>query len=508
MVTDPGKPILELNNISKSFPGVKALQDVNFSLLPGEVHVLMGENGAGKSTLMKIIAGIYERDSGEMLLRGEDVHFSKPSDSIKHGISMIHQELMPVPYLSIAENIFIGREPVKKPFNLINKKELEKQTKDLIAQICMDLNPWTLLRDLSVSEMQMVEIAKAISINSDIVIMDEPTSAITESEVDRLFFIIKKLKEQNVGIIYISHKMDEIFKIGDRITVLRDGKYIETCSVDGLSRSRLISLMVGRDIENIFPKTDCEIGEVKLSVRNLTVKDTFENVSFEARKGEILGFAGLMGAGRTEVVETVFGIRKKDSGSIFIDGKEVEIKSPSEAIRNGMGIISEDRKISGLVLKMSVGKNLTLATLKKYSFAGFFISRKEESVHIISQIKNLLIKTPSSEQCVNNLSGGNQQKVVIGKWMLGEPQILIMDEPTRGIDVAAKAEIHKLISSLAGAGKTIILISSELPEIIGMCDRVMVMHDGKITGELDRKDFSQERIMHFATNQEIGDGCR
>jgi len=492
--------ILNMINISKSFPGVKALDNVNFQLIPGEVHILMGENGAGKSTLMKILAGIYETDSGEILLRNESVHFQKPSDSIQAGISMIHQELMPIPYLSVAENIFLGREPVTR-FRTVNKMILEKQTLELFDEMGINLNPWSLMVELSVAEMQMVEIAKAISSQSDIIIMDEPTSAISDKEVDTLFRIIRHLKTSGVGIIYISHKMDEVFEIGDRITVFRDGKYIETCFINDLDRSRLISLMVGREIKEIFPKTECPIGETILEVKDLSLTGCFENISFNVRKGEILGLSGLMGAGRTEVVETLFAIRKKNKGTIFKNGKNITINSPSDAITNGLAIVSEDRKEVGLVLKLSVGKNITLTTLRDYTSLGQIMKKNKEEQVILDQIDKLTIKTPGADQLVSNLSGGNQQKVVIGKWLLNKPDILIMDEPTRGIDVGAKAEIHKLICKLACQGKAIILISSELPEIIGMCDRVLVMHEGKITGELDREHFDQEKIMHFATGQ-------
>ena len=493
-------PLLEMQNICKSFPGVKALQDVRFQLLPGEVHVLMGENGAGKSTLMKIVAGIYEKDEGSIRLKGREVHFSNPSDAIQSGISMIHQELMPIPYLSVAENIFLGREPLTL-FRTIDKKKLEKQTLELFEYIDVDINPRSLMADLSVAEMQMVEIARATSCNSDIIIMDEPTSAITDQEVENLFRIIRQLKSTGVGIIYISHKMDEIFEIGDRITVFRDGEYVETCLMKGLDRSRLISMMVGREMTEIFPKTECEISETILEVEHLKLKGCFDDISFSLKKGEILGLAGLMGAGRTEIVETLFGIRKKEKGRIYKNGCEIQIKNPADAIRNGLAIVSEDRKEVGLVLKMSVGSNLTLTTLRDYTRWGQVMKISREKAVIREQIKKLTIKTPGEDQLVSTLSGGNQQKVVIGKWLLNQPDILIMDEPTRGIDVAAKAEIHKLICRLACQGKAIILISSELPEIIGMCDRVLVMHEGRLTGEVDRKDFCQEGIMHLATGQ-------
>ncbi|MDC7235093.1 MAG: sugar ABC transporter ATP-binding protein [Spirochaetales bacterium] len=498
MVKD--KCILKMEGISKSFPGVKALNNVQFALEAGEVHVLMGENGAGKSTLMKVLAGIYTKDEGSIDLKGREVDFHHPSDSIHAGISMIHQELMPIPHLAVAENIYLGREPLTF-VGTVDRKKLESWTTSLFEKLRIEINPWSLMNDLSVAEMQMVEIAKATSWDSDIIIMDEPTSAITEQEVDNLFRIIRQLKAEGTGIIYISHKMDEIFEIGDRITVFRDGEYVDTCRIEGLERSRLISLMVGREIKDIFPKTDCPIGETILKVDEISLPDVFENLSFELKKGEILGISGLMGAGRTELVETLFGIRKKSRGTIFKEGKEIRIEKPSDAIENGLAIVSEDRKEVGLVLKMSVGRNLTLTTLKDYALFGQIMQERSESKSIQEQIEKLIIKTAGDGQLVSTLSGGNQQKVVIGKWLLNNPDILIMDEPTRGIDVAAKAEIHKLICRLACQGKGIILISSELPEIIGMCDRVLVMHEGRITGELDRKDFTQECIMHMATGQ-------
>jgi inositol transport system ATP-binding protein len=492
--------LLQMKDISKSFPGVKALKNVKFHLKPGEVHVLMGENGAGKSTLMKILAGIYEKDSGQILLNDKEVNFLHPSESIQAGISMIHQELMPIPYLSVAENIYLGREPLTV-FRTVDRKKLEKDTKELFERLCIDINPWSLMNELSVAEMQMVEIAKATSCNSQIIIMDEPTSAITDQEVENLFRIIRQLKESAVGIIYISHKMDEIFEIGDRITVFRDGEYVDCCELESLERSRLISLMVGREITDIFPKTECPISDVILEVKDLSLPHVFKDISFNVRKGEILGVSGLMGAGRTEVVETLFGIRKKESGKIYKNGTEIRINHPADAIKNGFAIVSEDRKEVGLVLKLSVGQNLTLTTLKNYTLMGQVMQKSKEEIKIQEQIKKLDIKTHGAGQLVNTLSGGNQQKVVIGKWLLNQPDILIMDEPTRGIDVAAKAEIHKLICQLACQGKGIILISSELPEIIGMCDRVLVMHEGMITGELERDAFSQEKIMHMATGQ-------
>ncbi|MCF7941878.1 MAG: sugar ABC transporter ATP-binding protein [Spirochaetia bacterium] len=493
-----------MEGVSKSFPGVKALKDVTFTLNRGEVHVLMGENGAGKSTLMKVLAGLYNRDAGRILLNGHDVAFHSPSEAIAAGISMIHQELMPIPHLTVAENIYLGREPVTF-LRTIDRRKLEAMTRELFERLHLNIDPWSIMKDLSVAEMQMVEIAKATSWNSDIIIMDEPTSAITDQEVENLFRIIRQLKNEGSGIIYISHKMDEIFEIGDIITVFRDGEYVQTCPIKGLERSRLISMMVGREIQDIFPKTECAIADTILEVKDLTLPGIFEKLSFQLHRGEILGIAGLMGAGRTELVETLFGIRKKSEGRIIKDGKAIIITSPSDAIANGFAIVSEDRKDVGLVLKMSVGRNLTLTTLKNYTFWGQFMQEKREHVSIQDQIRRLSIKTAGEGQQVSTLSGGNQQKVVIGKWLLSNPDILIMDEPTRGIDVAAKAEIHKMICSLACEGKGIILISSELPEIIGMSDRVLVMHEGQITGELGRNDFTQECIMHMATGQCLED---
>lgn len=494
------EPVLQMQKINKSFYGVKVLNDVSFCLNPGEVHVLMGENGAGKSTLMKILAGIYEKDNGVILLKNRKIDFSKPSDAMNAGISMIHQELMPIPHMAVAENIFLGREPVTK-FRILDRKTLEKKTLDLFETIHINLNPWSLMSELSVAEQQMVEIAKAVSFQSDIVIMDEPTSAITEKEVNNLFRIIRHITSKGVGIIYISHKIDEIFEIGDRITVLRDGEYVDTCQIEGLSSSRLISMMVGREIKNIFPKIECPIGKTIFEIQGLSLHGYFKNVSFKVKEGEILGISGLMGAGRTEVVETIFGIRKKTAGKIFIKGNQIIINNPADAISQGLSIIPEDRKEVGLVLKLSVARNLTLTTLRDYSLKGIVMQKQKEDKIVDEQIRKLTIKTLGGYQLVSNLSGGNQQKVVIGKWLLNQPEVLIMDEPTRGVDVGAKAEIHKLICELACQGKAIILISSELPEIIGMCDRTLVMHEGKITGELDRKDFSQETIMHFATGQ-------
>lgn len=493
-----GEFILEMKNITKSFPGVQALDNVSFNLKAGEVHVLMGENGAGKSTLMKILGGMYHPDSGEIWMRGKRIRINSPSEALHHGISMIYQELNPVTEMTIAENIYLGREPKLFKIGVLNSKKMNEDAVKLFPQLGLHFNPKTLMAELSVAEKQMIEITKAISYNSEIIIMDEPTSAITDKEVEKLFEVIKVLKSKQVGIIYISHKMDEIFKIADRITVLRDGGYVGTKNASEVSTDLLISMMVGREIKNQFPKEEVQIGEVIMQVKGLTKYGEFEDVSFELKKGEILGIAGLMGAGRTELVETIFGIRKADKGEIFINSKKVNINKPRDAIRNGISIVSEDRKGVGLNLKGTVKENITLATLKMFSRTGV-LSKVREIKAVDELIKQLHIKTPSREQQVAFLSGGNQQKVVVAKWFLADPKIFILDEPTRGIDVGAKAEIHTLISSLVKQGKSVIMVSSELPEILGMSDRVLVMHEGRVTGELSKKEFSQENIMKYAT---------
>jgi len=492
--------ILEMINICKSFPGVKALDNVNFDLYAGEVHVLMGENGAGKSTLMKILGGLYHPDNGEIRINGGGTRIHSPSDALNQGIAMIYQELNSIPDMTIAENIFIGREPSVFKFGILDRKRMNENAEKLFPQLGLKFNPKKKIGSLSVAERQMIEITKALSFNSKIIIMDEPTSAITEKEVDRLFEVIQKLKASGAGIVYISHKMEEIFRIADRITVLRDGKYVDTKPAKDLTTDQLISLMVGREIKDQFPKLDAKIGEVVLSVKNLTKKGQYNDISFELRTGEILGLAGLMGAGRTELVESIFGIRKADGGEVLIDGKKVEIKSPADAIKNGIAIVSEDRKGHGLNLKGTVKENISIVTLKNYSKIG--VLRKKSEIKAVDQsIKQLSIKTPTRDQIVNYLSGGNQQKIVVAKWMLADAKIFILDEPTRGIDVGAKSEIHLLLSTLAQSGKAVIMVSSELPEILGMCDRVIVMHEGKLTGEIYRHEMNQERIMKHATGQ-------
>lgn len=491
--------ILELDNISKSFPGVQALQNVSLKVRKGTVHALMGENGAGKSTLMKVVVGMYTPDNGTIKVDGKIVENKNIGASIKNGVSMIFQELNPIPHMSVAENIYLNREPVKKGF--VDFKKMIDDTKVLFESLGIyNIKPTEKMYKLTVAKKQMVEIAKAISYNSKLIIMDEPTSAITDKEVDHLFSMVRKLKSlNNVAFIFITHKMDEVFQITDEITVLRDGQYVGTDLAVNSSRDKLIAWMVGREITQMFPKEEAEIGDVVMSCRGLTRHGVFKDVSFDVRKGEILGFAGLMGAGRTEVMEAVFGYTKLDAGEIYIHGKKVNISMPRDALKNRMALLTEDRKGTGCFLPLSVRDNMTVASLQNYTNKGFLRKKALEKECLIQKDK-LSIKTPNLQQRINNLSGGNQQKVLVARWLMTDPEILIVDEPTRGIDVGAKAEIHKLLSLMAKEGRSVIMISSELPEVMGMSDRIMVMHEGKITGEVQRSEANQTLIMEFATN--------
>lgn len=489
--------ILQMQGISKSFPGVKALDNVQLHVRRGSIHALMGENGAGKSTLMKILNGIYSADAGQIIFQGQPVAINNTQAALNLGISMIHQELSPVPYMTVAENIFLGREPLGK-FRMIDKRKMNADTKALLDRLEIDLNPTTIMKNLSVASTQMVEIAKAISYDSSLIIMDEPTSAITEREVTHLFKMIRTLKQKGVAMIYITHKMDEVFQISDDITVLRDGTYVDTVAATATSRNQLISMMVGRELTNLFPKEEAPIGEVILSVRNLNHGNIVKDVSFDVRRGEIFGLAGLMGAGRTEVMETIFGIRQADSGEIIINGTPRQINSPADAIQNGLALLTEDRKRTGIMGVLPVGDNMTIASLSNYQKGPFLDGQQIDKV-CQEEKGRLDIKTPSMRQLIKNLSGGNQQKVLVSRWLLTTPDILIVDEPTRGIDVGAKAEIHKLMCKLAQDGKAIIMVSSELPEVLGMSDRVLVMHEGKVGGIFDRENATQENIMQAAT---------
>jgi len=488
--------ILQMLDIVKEFPGVRALKGVQLNVRPGTVHTLMGENGAGKSTLMKCLIGIQAPTSGKIIYDGKEVHFKTTLEAMNAGISMIHQELSPVPERSVCDNVWLGREPRKGL--VVDHKKMRADCIELFKKLGLDLDPDAKMGDLTVAKMQMVEIAKAVSYDSRIVIMDEPTSSLTDAEVEHLFRIIADLKAKNVAIIYISHKMDEIFRISDDITVYRDGEYVATDRAENLNVDKVITLMVGREMTSMFPKVDCPIGETIFKVENLAAGKAVKNVSFELHRGEILGMAGLVGAGRTETAEAIFGMRHITGGKIFKDGKELHIKSPEDAIANKIGLLTEDRRGNGIVGLLSVKENTVLANLKAY---GFPLNHKKMREDTEEYIKKLNTKTPTMETPIQNLSGGNQQKVLVGRWLLTDPDVLIVDEPTRGIDVGAKAEIHSLITKLAGEGKAIIMISSELPEVMGMADRILVMHEGVMTGMIDRKDFSSELILKYATSE-------
>ncbi|MBN8858786.1 MAG: sugar ABC transporter ATP-binding protein [Sphingobacteriales bacterium] len=487
--------LLSVQHLSKSFPGVKALDDVHLNVEAGKVHAVMGENGAGKSTLMKILIGMIEPDSGNIYFKGERVAFHSVHDAIKAGFSMIHQELLPFPDLTVAENILMGREPVVFP-GWINRKKLNMASLHLISRLGVSIKVNRKMKTLSVAETQMVEIAKAISNNAEVIIMDEPTSAISQKEVDILFGIIKDLTARGIAVIYISHKMDEVLQIADTVTVMRDGKWIATQPASGLNKEALINMIVGRPLDNIFDKKSVPPGEVLLSVKALS-GDYFSDISFEVHAGEILGIAGLMGAGRTEIMRAIFGLDKIRSGFIYIKGKPVRIKSPGQAMDLGIGFISEDRKETGLVLSSTVRNNITLGALSICS-NNRFIDKKKEAKIADEQIRKFNIKTPGRNQVVNYLSGGNQQKVVLAKVLLRNPEVIIFDEPTRGIDIGAKAEIYKMMTALAAAGKAIIMISSELPEVLGMSDRILVVREGKISKELKAEEATQELIMEYA----------
>jgi inositol transport system ATP-binding protein len=493
--------LLEIINISKSFPGVLALSNVQLRVRPGSVLALMGENGAGKSTLMKIIAGIYQPDDGELRLRGKPISFDTPLAALQAGIAMIHQELNLMPHMSIAENIWIGREQLNG-LHMIDHREMFRCTAALLERLRINLDPEELVGNLSIAERQMVEIAKAVSYDSDILIMDEPTSAITDKEVAHLFSIIADLKAQGKGIIYITHKMNEVFSIADEVAVFRDGAYIGLQRADSMDGDSLISMMVGRELTQLFPIREKPIGDLLMSVRDLRLDGVFQGVSFDLHAGEILGIAGLMGSGRTNIAETIFGITPCDGGDIQLDGVSVHISDPHLAIEKGFGLLTEDRKLSGLFPCLSVLENMEMAVLPHYAGGGF-IQQKALRTLCEDMCKKLRVKTPSLEQCIDTLSGGNQQKALLARWLMTNPRVLILDEPTRGIDVGAKVEIYRLISYLASEGMAVIMISSELPEVLGMSDRVMVMHEGEMMGMLDRSEATQERVMHLASGHSV-----
>ncbi|TCV72094.1 sugar ABC transporter ATP-binding protein [Neorhizobium sp. S3-V5DH] len=490
--------LLTAEDVRKEFPGVVALDDVSFRLRRGTVHALMGENGAGKSTLMKVLAGIYQPDKGTVRLRGAEIRLRSPLDALENGIAMIHQELNLMAYMTVAENIWIRREPLNR-FGLIDHGEMYRRTEELFSRLNIQIDPEARVGDLSVANRQMVEIAKAVSYESDVLIMDEPTSALTEREVDHLFQIIRDLRTQGIGIVYITHKMNELFEIADEFSVFRDGRYIGTHASTEVTRDDIIRMMVGREITQMFPKEDVPIGDTVLSVKNLNLKGVFHDVSFDVRAGEILGVAGLVGSGRSNVAETLFGVTPATSGTIEIDGQAVVIDSPTTAIRHRMAFLTEDRKDTGCLLILDVLENMQIAVLQDKFVSKGFVQEAELSDVCEDMCRKLRIKTPSLAERVENLSGGNQQKVLIGRWMLTDPRILILDEPTRGIDVGAKAEIHRLVCEMARKGVAVIMISSEMPEVLGMSDRIMVMHEGRVTGFLDRAEATQVKVMDLAS---------
>ena len=494
--------ILRVKEISKSFSGVKALDNIHFDLRKGEVHALMGENGAGKSTFMKILIGLVTPDSGEILMEGNTMVGNNVNETLKKGISMIHQEILVIPELTVAQNIFLGRErEVSGKSGILsgwlNDLEINRQAATLLDRMGVNIAPKAKMKHLSVAQMQMVEIAKAVSNNAKVIIMDEPTSAISDKEVGTLFQIIRDLKAEGVGIIYISHKMDEIFRISDTITVLRDGKYVGTHHAAALDQNSLIAMMVGREIDQMFPEATQPVGDEVISVQNLGKTGKFSNISFNVKSGEILGLAGLMGAGRTEIARAIFGLDQWDEGEITIKQSPLRARTPREAIDRGIGYVSEDRKGLGFIPRMSVKDNITLSSMGNHHKGGFIDTHSEQSV-TEKMIADLKIKTAGTSQLVTYLSGGNQQKVVIGKVLLASPEIIILDEPTRGVDVGAKFEIYKLIRSLADRGMAIIMISSELPEILGLSDRILVLSKGKQTALLSKAEATQELIMRYA----------
>jgi methyl-galactoside transport system ATP-binding protein len=487
--------ILEMIDIVKEFPGVKALDGVTLKIRPHTVHALMGENGAGKSTLMKCLFGIYNKDAGTILLNGEEINFTSSKEALTHGVSMVHQELNQVLQRNVMDNIWLGRYPKKNGF--IDETKMYEDTKEIFKNLDINIDPKVKVATLSVSEMQMVEIAKAVSYNSKIIVMDEPTSSLTEKEVAHLFKIINKLRDKGCGIIYISHKMEEITEISDDVTIFRDGKWIATERVANLSTNEIINMMVGRDLTHRFPEKDNKAGDLILEVKELTAKNqpSIKDISFDLKKGEILGVAGLVGAKRTDIVETIFGIRQKDSGKIILHGREIENKDPHESIKNGFALVTEERRATGIFSTLDIQFNSVITNIKKYLGAHMLLDNKKMKTDTDWVINSMRVKTPSQETSIANLSGGNQQKVILGRWLLTEPEILMLDEPTRGIDVGAKFEIYQLMIDLAKKDKGIIMISSEMPELLGVTDRILVMSNGRVAGIVNTKETNQEEIL-------------
>lgn len=492
------KLVLEMKNISKSFPGVKALSDINFDVRVGETHALLGENGAGKSTLIKILAGLYKADEGFIYIHGQKVEICDVQSSQQLGISVIHQELCLAPNISVAANIFLAKETVKGPFRLIDNNKLNEDAQEILDRYGLNIRSEDSVGDLSVAQQQMVEIAKALSMDSRIIVMDEPTASLTDKEVIKLFESIRILKQKGVAIIYISHHIEELFEIADRVTIMRDGSYIGTKITSETSYKELVSMMVGRELKDMYPKTHSPVGKTIFEVKNLNCGRKVKNVSFSLLQGEILGFYGLVGSGRTELMRAIFGIDKPCTGEIFLDGQKVENEKPEDSISNGIVLVPESRKEQGLILTQGVDYNITLCILNQL-IKGIRIKKELYDDIVDKYIHDLSIKTPSTKQLVKNLSGGNQQKIVIAKWLAKKPKVLILDEPTRGIDVGAKKEIYEIICRLVEEGVGVIMVSSELPEIVNMSTRVITMHEGKISGIISKEEISQENIALHAT---------
>jgi methyl-galactoside transport system ATP-binding protein len=497
-----GNYVLEVKDLDKSFPGVHALDKVSFKVRPGSVHALMGENGAGKSTLMKCLFGIYDPDSGEIILDGNRVHFDNSRQALDAGISMIHQELLPIRLRPAMENLWLGRFPTRGvgPFKLVDHKKMYRDSEELFRDLNLDIDPKAWVRSLSASKIQSLEIAKAVSNKAKIIIMDEPTSSLTEHEVAHLFEIIRRLRDEGTAIIYISHKIEEILAISNEVTIMRDGRQVGTYDANELTTDQIIKYMVGRSLSNRFPPKDNTVGETVMEVKNLTSLQprSFQDVSFTLNRGEILGIGGLVGAQRTELVESIFGLRPLQSGRVFINGGEAVVKNPTQAKARGIALVTEERRASGIIPMRSVKDNMILANIRQYVGAGGLINEKKGEQDVGRMIGALNVKTPSANTFIRDLSGGNQQKVLVARWLLTEPDIMILDEPTRGIDVGAKYEIYSIIINLAKQGKSIIMISSEMPELLGLSDRIMVMCEGKVTGFLEGKTATQEEIMRLA----------
>ena len=492
---------IEMRGIDKSFGGNAVLKNAGFLLDDGEVHALMGENGAGKSTLMKILTGVYTKDAGQVIVDGKEVCYNNPQEAEKAGIVFIHQELNVLFDLTVEENMFLGKE-IKKVFGICDRKAMRKRVQEILDMLGVDIDPTQRMDELSIGQQQMIEIAKALMVDAKVLIMDEPTAALTQSETEVLFKVVNSLRKKGVSIVYISHRMEEIFELCDRITILRDGSYIDTKRIADIDMNDIVKMMIGREIGERYPVRNSKIGDVAFEVKNLNCPGAFENVSFEVRAGEVLGVSGLMGAGRTEIMQAIFGNMPNVTGQLLLDGKEIKNKNPQQAIQNGIGFITEDRKVEGLMLEESIMKNISLANLGRISNGGV-INKKKEQELVNKGIEELRIRCFGPQHECNNLSGGNQQKVIFAKWIYTNPKVLILDEPTRGVDIGAKKEIYNIINELAAKGVAIIMVSSELPEVLGMSDRVMVVREGEVRGILNKEEANQESIMTLATGGEL-----